>query len=88
MKVDSMQCDGVLDDGRSKLLTALVCLISNVYSLEEALFHLSHSNLHTVWGQDSLICQVLNLRLTGHSGESICLAVGSSCSEDHLEIEL
>ena len=63
MKTLTMEFNCVVDNGLTVLIAQLICLIGCMHLFKQALFHLSHSDFHTVWGEDSLIDQVLLLRI-------------------------
>ena len=63
MKMLAMKFDCIVGNGLIILIAQLICLIDCMHLFEQALFHLSHSDFHTVWGEDGLIGQVLLLRI-------------------------
>ena len=69
-----MKFDCIVNNGLTVLIAQLVCLIDCIHPFEQALFHLSHSDFHTVWGEDGLIGQVLLLRIE-YSGKGVSLII-------------
>ena len=63
MKMSAMKFNCIVDNGLTVLIAQLVCLIDYIHLFEQVLFHLPHSDFHTVWDEDSLIGQVLFLRI-------------------------
>ena len=63
MKMLIMEFDCIVDNGLIILIAQLIYLIGCMPSFEQALFHLSHSDFYMIWGEDSLIDQVLLLRI-------------------------
>ena len=63
MKMLTIEFDCIVGNGLTVLIVQLVCLIGCMHLFEQSLFHLSHSDFHTVWGEDGLIGQVLLLRI-------------------------
>ena len=63
MKTSAMKFDCIVDNDLTVLIAQLVCLIDCIHLFKQALFHLSHSDFHTVQGEDGLIDQVLLLRI-------------------------
>ena len=69
-----MEFDCVVSNGLTVLIAQLVCLIGCIHLFKQALFHLSHSDFHTVRGEDGLIGQVLLLRI-GYLGKGVSLTI-------------
>ena len=63
MKTLVIEFDCVVGNDLTVLIAQLVCLIDCMHLFKQVLFHLSHSDFHTVWGEDGLIDQVLLLRI-------------------------
>ena len=63
MKMSVMEFDCIVDNGLIVLIAQLICLIGCMHLFKQALFHLSHSDFHTVQGEDGLIDQILLLRI-------------------------
>ena len=63
MKMSAIEFDCVVDNGLTVLIAQLICLIGCMHLFKQALFHLFHSDFHTVQGEDGLIDQVLLLRI-------------------------
>ena len=87
MKMSVIEFDCIVGNGFIVLIAQLVCLIGCVHPFEKAFFHFSDSDFHTVWGENSLIGQVLLLRV-GYSGKGISLIIHLAWPEDHMKVEL
>ena len=74
MKTSAMKFDCIVGNGLTVLITQLVCFINCMHLFKQALFHLSHSDFHTVWGEDGLIDQVLLLRI-GYLSKGVSLII-------------
>ena len=70
-----MEFNCVVGNGLIVLIAQLICLIGCMHLFEQVLFHLSHSDFHTVWGENGLIGQVLLLRI-----ENLSKGVGLTIS--------
>ena len=69
-----MKFNCIVGNGLTVLIAQLICLISCMHPFKQALFHLSHSDFHTVRGEDGLIGQVLLLRI-GYLSKGISLTI-------------
>ena len=74
MKMLTIEFNCVVGNGLTVLIAQLICLINCMHSFKQALFHLSHSDFHTVQGENSLIDQVLLLRIE-YSGKGVSLII-------------
>ena len=74
MKTSAMKFDCVVGNDLTVLIAQLIYLIGCMHLFKQALFHLSHSDFHTVWGEDGLIGQVLLLRIE-YSGKGVSLII-------------
>ena len=74
MEMLVIEFDCIIGNGLTVLIAQLVCLISCMHPFEQALFHLSHSDFHTVQGEDGLIGQILLLRIE-YLSKSISLII-------------
>ena len=74
MKMLTMKFNCIVSNGLTVLIAQLICLIDCIHLFKQALFHLSHSDFHTVQGEDGLIGQVLLLRIE-YSGKGIDLII-------------
>ena len=58
-----IKLDCTVNNDLTVLTAQLVCLIDCIHSFKQVLFHLSHSDFYTVQGENSLIDQILLLRV-------------------------
>ena len=72
--MSAIEFDCIVDNGLTVLIAQLVYLINCVHSFEKAFFHLSDSDFYIVWGENSLIGQVLLLRVK-YSDKSVSLII-------------
>ena len=82
-----MKFNCVVGNSLIVLIAQLVYLIDCVHLFKKAFFHLFNLNFYTVWGENSLIGQVLLLRVE-YLDKSVSLIISLAWSEDHIEVEL
>ena len=87
MKMFAVKFNCIVSNGLPVLIAQFVYFIDCVHLLEEAFFHFSDSDFHTVRGKDHLVGKVLFLRV-GYPGKGVSFTVSLAWPEDHLEVEL
>ena len=79
--------DCIVSNDLTVLIAQLVCLINCVHLFKKAFFHLFNSDFHTVQGENSLIDQVLLLRVK-YLSKNVSLIIDLIWLKDHIKVEL
>ena len=87
MKTFAVKFDCIVDNDLSVLIAQFVYFIDCVHLLEEAFFHFSNSDFHTVQSKNHLIGKVLFLRVK-YSDKGISFTVSLAWLKDYLKVKL
>ena len=87
MKMSAIEFDCIVDNGLTVFIAQLVYLIDCVHLFEKVFFHLFNSDFHTVQGENSLIGQVLLLRVK-YLSKGVSLTISLAWLKDYMKVEL